>query len=113
MGSVRKQPARSGVQSLLKPTDIRKIVWPEWMYDIPRDEDATLDRARYEAQEKLKLGAGVVWVCRSRYKNSGVIGYRFFTLTMDTIAMLGGRTSQEVIEIHDANGIHKPGERDG
>jgi len=117
IGAVNRVPPRSGTVSLLRPRTASKDYsyrkWPDWMWDVPSDDDATLDRARYEAKEKLKLGADIIWVCRSRHKNSGVIGYRFFTLDMDTLRILGGRTSQVVIEIHDANGVHIPGERDG
>ena len=77
-------------------------IYPDWMYVVPPNHEATLARAREEASLRLMIGKeNRVWICRSRHKLAGVIDYRYFCLTEEVVRLLGGHISSEVIEIHE------------
>lgn len=68
--------------------------------EIPPDHAATLQRARAEAEQRLKRGAKQVTICRSRAMLAGVESFRHFCMEPEDIAWVGRiGGSVEVVEI--------------
>jgi hypothetical protein len=69
--------------------------------DIPKDDEATLDRARAEAGAMLRLGlTDRVYIRRVRIKlPSGVSGYRHYCLDRFTAAFFGLKET-DALEVH-------------
>lgn len=68
---------------------------------IPTDNEATIERARFDARDMLRSGETEVYVIRSRIKlPSGVTGYRYFALgeTLFRLFDLQTGPTNEIVE---------------
>ncbi len=81
--------------------DTPRSRYPEWVKEVLPNHEATLARAKLEAEAMLAAGEPCLWICRSRHKLAGVVEHRYYVLTEDVVRLLGGYIPDEVLEFRE------------